>query len=173
MSYQSEIFKPSYLKTKYSWYLIILAIVLFVVYYYFKNDISEGFENGKNQFFNSQTTILSSPDNSMQSGTAIKYVSNNELYIKVFAHLLLLDQHIYKDKYNTNTIKHEYKVYLSKTPDAKERVLIGKLEFGSDKIYKLIGKTDISANLYRYISVNISAIDGTLDSQVLFGQFEE
>lgn len=164
--HRSDIFKSEYLsesKSNNLWYIIIAVVVIIVVYCWFNKDLSEGFENAKNQFFNSQTTVLSGTD-TLQNGTAIKYESNNELYIQVYANLLLLDQDIYnQDQFST---KHSYRVYLG---NGKANVFIGELSFSSDKTYKLRGKTNISSNMYRYITVNVS--DGVKEKQVLYGKF--
>jgi hypothetical protein len=165
--HRSEIFKSSYLPKSKSNYLsyIILALVVIGVYCYFNTDISEGFENAKNMFFNSQTTLLSGTDN-LQNGSAVRYESNNEVYLQIYANLLLLDQHIYKDQYNQGDSKHSYKVYLG---NGTKQVFIGDLSFGSDKVYKLRGKTDISANMYHNVSITVS--DGITEHQVLHGRF--
>jgi len=174
MDHRSEIFKTSYLKSQSNWSRYIIAIVIIVIGYIlykkYGKTLQEGFENAKNQFLNSQTTVLSSvTDDSSQSGTAIKYTSNGELYIQVYANLFKLNSNIYKDNFSTNDT-HHYKVYLHKTKNTSEKVFIGNLSIGSDQVHKLRGKTNASADSYIYISVSVS--NGTDERQVLLGQFD-
>ena len=174
MTTNSEIFKVSYLKDQHNWSNYIIAIVVvvigYIIYKKYGKTLQEGFENAKNQFLNSQTTLLSSvTDDSSQSGTVVKYISNGEVFIQVYANLFKLNEHIYKDQFSTD-IKYNYRVYLHKSKDDIEKIFIGELSIGSDQVYKLRGKTDISANYYRYISIDVT--DGTNGKQVLLGQFK-
>ena len=89
---------------------------------------------------------------------------------KSIINLFRLNENIYKDNFSTDK-EYNYRVYLHKSKDTIEKVFIGNLSIGSDQVYKLRGKTNVSADFYRYISVFVS--DKTNEKQVLLGQFDQ